>query len=352
MLEKLAKILNQAENAGTEAEAATFMDKAVQLAANNSIDLARVRHITKDKQKTVPVQRTIVIGEAGTKGLRTLTDLYLGIARANDIRCTIAHNATRVYAYGFAEDIDVSEALFASLQVQQAKFLAEWKAGGEWKQDTVYREGSYKWVIPGTYTVVRAARVVNTRWDKVGYDKDGNELEQQWISGGYKPVDWLTARLNFQDAFGSRVTGRLYAAKCEEENRIINAEADRAARPHLDAEGLPTQDFVAWIEEAHGIVLDDLEDTTGTASELSAMLRDVEDPWTQELIAEFKGVQVEQEGVDEFYAPAVKLARGSYRGGHSGASASGARSAGRAAGDRARIGNQGAFGNARGAIGA
>jgi hypothetical protein len=95
------------------------------------------------------------------------------------------------------------------------------------------------------------------------------------------------------------------------------------------------------------------------------MLRDVEDPWTQELIAEFKGVQVEQEGagtalvlaskkeaVDEFYAPAVKLARGSYRGGHSGASASGARSAGRAAGDRARIGNQGAFGNARGAIGA
>jgi hypothetical protein len=366
MLEKLAKLLNQAENAGTSEESAAFMARAQQLSTTHSIDLAKARHITKSKEKTLPIKRTIVIGESGTKGLRTLTDLYLGIAAANDIKCTIAHNATRVYAYGFAEDIDVSEAIFASLQIQQAKFLGEFKTLGEWKSDTVYREGSYKWVRYDTGEITRAVKVTKDYWGyKSAYDKDGNELEQQWVNGGYKPVDWLTARLNFQDAFASRISGRLYAAKREEEHRIIDAEAERAARPHLDEEGLPTDDFVAWMEEEHGIILDDLEDTTGTASELSAMLKDVDDEWTQELIVEFKKVQTSQEdagtalvlaskkeAVNEFYAPARKAARGSYRGGHSGATANGARGAGHAAGDRARLSGSTAIGGVRGAIGA
>lgn len=122
--EKIAKLLAQAEGAGTEAEAQTFMDKAQQLATLHSIDLAKARHITVAKQRTAPVTRTITIGVRGTKGLNTLVQLIIGIARANDVILNVAHNSTAVFAYGFAEDIDITEALFASLSVQMAHAVA------------------------------------------------------------------------------------------------------------------------------------------------------------------------------------------------------------------------------------
>lgn len=330
MLERIAKLLNQAENAATEAEAATFMEKAQELATVHSIDLARARHATKAKERTLPVSRTIHIGDAGTRGLRTLTDLYLGIAAANDIRCTIAHNATRVYAVGFAEDIDISEALFASLLVQQANSLEVFKKAGEWKNETVYHE-------PKSY----------------------------WDDGVWKPQTWLTARLNFQDAYASRIRRRLHEAKWAEEERQRKADEERAARPHLDDEGNVRPEFAVWLENNHGLTVDALDDTESFGVEFSEMLRDLEDSWTQELIAEYLAavdgsanagsalVLVEKrEAVREAAAPAERRACGSYRGGHSGASSNTGRAAGQAAADRARLGGGTAIGGTRGAIGA
>ena len=43
------------------------------------------------------------------------------IASANDVKCDVASNSTFVYAYGFAEDIDASHALYASLVMQMVK---------------------------------------------------------------------------------------------------------------------------------------------------------------------------------------------------------------------------------------
>lgn len=330
MLEKIAKLLNQAENAGTPAEAEVFMAKAQQLATVHSIDLARARHATKAKQKTTPVQRTIHIGEASTRGLRTLTDLYLGIAAANDIKCTIASNATRVYAVGFAEDLDISEALFASLQVQQARALDAFKAEVSWKSETVYHE--------------------RKSWDS---------------PGGYKPITWLTARLNFQDAYASRIGLRLSIAKHLEETHQRELDSLRARQPHLTDDGQPNAVFELWLEQNHGIRLGNLEDDDAFAIEFSAMLRDLEDEWTQELIAEFLAaneaaadagsqlVLVEKRAaVDEAYAPHRARARGSYRGGTSGASSSAGRAAGRRAADRASLGGGTSIGGTRGAISA
>lgn len=329
MLEKIAKLLNQAENAGTEAEAAVFMEKAQQLATVHSVDLAKARHATVAKERTVPEQRTIPIGERGSRGLRTLVDLYLGIAAANDVTCTIAHNATCVYAVGFKEDLDVSEALYASLVTQQAKSADEFKRGEDWKRETVY---------------VR---------DRYGY-------------GEYKPQSWLTARLNFQDAYASRIRHRLWEAKYAEEQRIKDAEAEKARRVHLDDEGLPTPDFSEWLRNNHGLDLDNLEDDTGTVLEFAEVLRDPDHDWTKDLVAEFSAaldaqdsapgaalVLVEKrEAVFEAARPMLKRARGSYRGGTSGASSNSGRSAGRAAADRARLGGSTAIGGARRAIGA
>jgi hypothetical protein len=331
MLEKIAKLLNQAENAGTPEEADVFMAKAQQLATVYSVDLAKARHATKSKEKTVPEQRTIHIGEPRSRGLRTLVDLYLGIAAANDIECTIAHNATRVYGVGFKEDLDISEALYASLVTQQARAVEDFKINGEWRGEKIWVEGK--------------------TW------RD---------SGEYKPQTWLTARLNFQDAYASRIRSRLREAKWSEEQRIKQAEADAVRRVHLDAEGLPTDDFSFWLEANHGIDLNNLEDDTGTTLELAEILRDPDHDWTQELVAEFLAgyeaqdsvpgaalVLVEKrEAVAEAAAPMLKRARGSYRGGTSGASSNSGRSAGRSAADRARLGGSTSIGGSRGAISA
>lgn len=329
MLERIAKLLNQAENAATEAEAAAFMEKAQQLATIHSVDLAKARHATKAKERTVPEQRTVHIGERRTRGLRTLVDLWLGIAAANDITCTIAGNATRVYAVGFKEDLDIAEALYASLVTQQAKAADDFKRHGDWREETVF-------------------------------------IRDRWGYGEWKPQSWLTARLNFQDAYASRIRHRLWEAKYTEEERIKKAEQDAAKRLHLDGEGLPTTDFSEWLRMNHGLDLNNLEDDTGTVLEFAEMLRDIDNEWTQELVAEFaKGLEAQdsvpgaalvlvekRNAVAEAAEPLLKKARGTYRGGTSGASSSSGRSAGRAAADRARLGGSTSIGGTRGAIGA
>lgn len=331
MLEKIAKLLNQAENAGTEAEAATFMAKAQSLASAHSIDLARARHATKAKERTVPVQRTIHIGERGTRGLRTICDLYLNIAAANDIRVTISHDATRVYAVGFAEDLDISEALFASLQVQQANALAVFKADASWKAEKVFHEG-----------------------------------KSYWDMGEWKPQTWLTARLNFQDAYAARIGTRLSDAKWREEKRQRDLDAERARRPHLTDDAQPTPEFDLWLEQNHGITVGNLDDEDNFAVEFCAMLRDLDDPWTQELLAAWQSdldssdrqegtalvLASKREALEEAYAPMRARARGSYRGGTSGASSSSGRNAGRSAADRARLGGGTSIGGTKGAINA
>ncbi|QIQ63300.1 hypothetical protein SEA_SETTECANDELA_184 [Mycobacterium phage Settecandela] len=196
--EKVAKLLNQAERAGTEAEAEVFMAKAQELATLHSIDLAKARHATAAKERTTPVQRTITLGVRGTRGLNTLVDLFSGIAASNDIKLNIAHNSTYVIAFGFAEDIDVAEALYASLTVQMANAAAEYRKTEAWRKDTVW--------VPG-------------RWRLA---KDGLD---EWVDGRHKPISWLTARLDFQKGFAVRVGQRLRAARKEAEARAAFEEA-------------------------------------------------------------------------------------------------------------------------------
>jgi hypothetical protein len=104
--------------------------------------------------------RTITIGEPGSRGLRTYVQLFAGIAMANEVRCDVASNSTYVYAYGFAEDIDATHALYASLVVQ----------------------------------MVRAC-------------------DAYLATGAHRPTPTITARLNFQLAFGARVGQRLSEAR-------------------------------------------------------------------------------------------------------------------------------------------
>jgi hypothetical protein len=97
------------------------------------------------------------------------------IAAANDVRCDVASNSTFVYAYGFTEDIDATHALYASLVVQ----------------------------------MVRAS-------------------DSYISSGAHRPTSTITARLNFQLAFGARVGQRLAEARDQTQRE---AKKDRRRPP-------------------------------------------------------------------------------------------------------------------------
>src|ERR1700752_336650 len=163
MLARIAALLRQAEGTDNTHEAEAFMAAAQRLATATSIDLAVARsHATSRSAAQAPVQRTITIGNKGAKGLRTYVQLFAVIAAANDVKVDVASNSTFVYVYGFAEDIDASHALYASLVMQ----------------------------------MVRAS-------------------EAYLASGRHRPTPTITARLNFQLAFGARVGQRLARPRAE-----------------------------------------------------------------------------------------------------------------------------------------
>lgn len=163
MLARIAALLRQAEGTDNTHEAEAFMAAAQRLATATSIDLAVARaHSAVRTAASAPTQRTITIGEPGSRGLRTYVQLFAVIAVANDVRCDVASNSTYVYAYGFGEDIDTAHALYASLVVQMVRACDAYLATGE-----------------------------------------------------HRPTPTITARLNFQLAFGARIGQRLAEARDE-----------------------------------------------------------------------------------------------------------------------------------------
>ena len=176
MLSRIAALLRQAEGTDNAHEAEAFMAAAQRLATITSIDLAVARaHSAARTGAQTPTQRTITIGEPGSRGLRTYVQLFAAIALANDVRCDVASNSTYVYAYGFGEDIDASHALYASLVVQMVRSCDAYLA-----------------------------------------------------TGAHRPTPTITARLNFQLAFGTRIGQRLSDAR---DDATREATQSRSADP-------------------------------------------------------------------------------------------------------------------------
>lgn len=357
LTEKIGKLLAQAEGAGTEAEAAVFMAKAQELATHHSIDLAKARHAIESKHRTVPVMRRIDIGQRGTRGLNTLVSLMTNIGEAQGLRCTIAHNSTFVNFYGFDEDIDITEALFASLATQMVRACEEFKASGEWKSDTVWRGARYTNRYLDRYG--NPCRKTDDWWDEEG----------DYTPGGYVPVTWLTARLNFQQSFASKVGQRLRTARYEAERAERTEDELRLSRresaPHLDDEGNLTEHFAAWFIETHGLDLDGDDETAKEMAEaFRSILTENVGMWHVELVTQYSLTVVEPVStgtelvladkareVQDFYSGATRHIRGSWKGGYSGRGKSAtASSAGREAGGRASLSNSASLSGARKAL--
>ncbi len=201
MLARIAALLRQAEGTDNAHEAEAFMAAAQRLATATSIDLAVARsHSDKRTRAQAPVQRTITIGNPGTRGLRTYVQLFVVIAAANDVKCDIASNSTFVYAYGFAEDIDASHALYASLVMQMVK-----------------------------------------------------ASEAYIASGRHRPTPTITARINFQLAFGARIGKRLSEVREQARREATRSETRRPGTAvALRDKDLELKDFYRETSEARG----------------------------------------------------------------------------------------------------
>lgn len=272
LLTKIGGLLRQAEGTDNEHEAEAFMAAAQRLATAASIDLALARaHDPAARRAASPITRQVQIGKAGKRGLRTYVQLFVQIAHANDLTCDVASNSTFVIAYGFEADIDACEALYTSLVIQMVAASDAYLKSGAYKGETARQ------VVTKTTGFVRR-RVVEE-----------------------KALSPITARLNFQSAFATRIGARLREARDEQQAEASTVEATAGG-------------------------------ASGRTVSTAVAMRD-------------KELEVK-----DFYRSASK-ARGTWR--PSSASAgysSAARQAGDRAGKRARIGADREFGGARGAL--
>jgi hypothetical protein len=135
LVDKVAKLLAQAEGTDNEHEAAAFVERAQQLATAHAVDLelARVRQRERQHRRVHEplVQERIEVGERGRRGNRHRVLLYAVVARVNDVLVNVAHDSTYVIGFGHRSDLDVVERLWASLAVQMTAAAERRMAAGE-----------------------------------------------------------------------------------------------------------------------------------------------------------------------------------------------------------------------------
>ena len=133
LVDKVGKLLAQAEGTDNEHEAAAFVERAQQLATAHAVDLelARSRQSARRGGGEPLVQERVDVGSRGKRGNRHRVLLYSVVARVNDVLVNVAHDSTYVLGFGHRADLDVVERLWASLAVQMTTAAERRLAAGE-----------------------------------------------------------------------------------------------------------------------------------------------------------------------------------------------------------------------------
>lgn len=229
MLDKVSKLLAQAENAGTPEEAATYMEKVQELATANGIDLALARHHQARKERQEPEERRIQVNPYTRKVNRKhFMELAMRVADVNDVKYLIGGKEYTLHAVGFPTDLDVVEALYTHLAVQMVsecdKALAaganrqtrrvpkqtrvpipeEEQEWGQWND----REGFYWNDSPG-YPNSPSQDAPRFKLVPVTDDEGNVVYEDRSVAVS----DGRAFRHSFYAAFTARITARLWEAK-------------------------------------------------------------------------------------------------------------------------------------------
>ncbi|HEU4674994.1 MAG TPA: DUF2786 domain-containing protein [Motilibacteraceae bacterium] len=191
-LDRIAALLTKAERTDNPHEAEAFLAKAQQLATTHSIDLALARSRTaRAEAREQPESRTITVGEPGKRANKHLIALFSAVARSNDVVLDVAANSTYVIAYGMPSDIEVVQAMWASLATQMTAAAGAYLSTGRWRGETYWRKSRDRW------------------------------------SGGWEqaPHSAQSARAAFYTAFVPRIAERLTAAR---EQAMRDSDAARS----------------------------------------------------------------------------------------------------------------------------
>lgn len=191
-LDRIAALLAKAERTDNAAEADAYLMKAQALATAASVDLAMARARTaRIEARQQPEMRTVTIGEKGKRANQHLIALFIAVAHANDAHVDVASNSTFVIAYAMPSDLDVIEALFASVAVQMTTASQQWLAVGSWRGET--------------YVAVQRV--------------DGRRRRLT------KPHTAQTARVAFYRAYVERIRERLDEARTEATKQAVRSRA-------------------------------------------------------------------------------------------------------------------------------
>lgn len=124
LVDRVGKLLAQAEGTDNEHEAAAFVERAQQLATEHAVDLELARARQRARQHRgggEPLgQERLAVGERGRRGNRHRVLLYTVVAAANDVMVNVAHDSSYVLGFGHRSDLEVLERLWSSLAVQMA----------------------------------------------------------------------------------------------------------------------------------------------------------------------------------------------------------------------------------------
>lgn len=146
LLDRIAALLAKADSTDSEHEAAALVSKAQQLATLHAVDLAVARQRGERARRREGLeQRKVVLARRGESGRRHRVLLFCAVARSNDVRVDVAHDSTYVIGYGYGSDLDVVDALYASLAAQMVAASSGAIARGEHRNDTYWSESAGAW---------------------------------------------------------------------------------------------------------------------------------------------------------------------------------------------------------------
>lgn len=146
LLDRVGALLAKAESTDSAAEAEALVAKAQEIATLHAVDLAVARaRSQRSRRRQTPAQRKIVIGRPREQGRRHRIHLFLAVAGVNDVLVDIARDSTYVLAFGFPSDLEVVEALYASLATQMVATANAAIARGEHRHEEYWSQAAGTW---------------------------------------------------------------------------------------------------------------------------------------------------------------------------------------------------------------
>lgn len=136
---QIHQLLKHAEGTSYEEERDAYVTRAQKLASRYSIDMellrARAEGLDDEERERAnrPTKRSYEMGTKGDRGAGTFADLFVHMARANDIKCY--WNNAGVDAFGMSVDLDYVESLFSLLLPQMISECEDYLETEEWRSD-------------------------------------------------------------------------------------------------------------------------------------------------------------------------------------------------------------------------